>query len=417
MAANYILLERIELAASAASVTFANIPQSGYTDLKIVYSTRSIEAATSTSLTITFNGSSASLTDRNLQGSGSAAASNTGSTYIGETSGASATANTFGNAEIYIPNYLSSNYKSFSIDSVMENNATTSFSNLIAGLWSNTAAVTSVGIVAGASSFAANSTFSLYGIAAVGTTPTIAPKASGGNVIETDGTYWYHTFLSSGTFTPQVGLSCDYLVVAGGGGGGGSFGAGGGGGGGVQTAAALSCSLGTNYTVTIGAGGTAGADANGGSGNSSVFHTFTAGGGLGGVKYSGAGGNSGTPQSKTGGAAGTPGPNTETGGAGAGAGANGEAGVTNTRGGNGGAGITSTYSGSSVTYAGGGGGGGARDSVSGTGTDGGGNGAANQSSTGIAGTANRGGGGGGSRTASYAGGTGGSGIVIIRYAV
>ncbi len=32
---NYVLLERTELAASAASVTFANIPQTGYTDLKI----------------------------------------------------------------------------------------------------------------------------------------------------------------------------------------------------------------------------------------------------------------------------------------------------------------------------------------------------------------------------------------------
>ena len=35
--ANYILLERITVgAAGAASVTFNNIPQPGYTDLKIV---------------------------------------------------------------------------------------------------------------------------------------------------------------------------------------------------------------------------------------------------------------------------------------------------------------------------------------------------------------------------------------------
>jgi hypothetical protein len=43
--ANYVLLERIELNASAASVTFANIPQTGYTDLKVVLSARETHAA------------------------------------------------------------------------------------------------------------------------------------------------------------------------------------------------------------------------------------------------------------------------------------------------------------------------------------------------------------------------------------
>ncbi len=38
MPANYVLLERIELNASAASITFSNIPQSGYTDLKLIVS-------------------------------------------------------------------------------------------------------------------------------------------------------------------------------------------------------------------------------------------------------------------------------------------------------------------------------------------------------------------------------------------
>jgi hypothetical protein len=47
------------------------------------------------------------------------------------------------------------------------------------------------------------STFYLYGVAALGTTPAIVPYATGGDTIMTDGTYWYHTFVSSGTFTPQ----------------------------------------------------------------------------------------------------------------------------------------------------------------------------------------------------------------------
>ena len=42
MGANYILLETITVGeAGASSVTFNNIPQSGYTDLKIVASARS----------------------------------------------------------------------------------------------------------------------------------------------------------------------------------------------------------------------------------------------------------------------------------------------------------------------------------------------------------------------------------------
>jgi hypothetical protein len=56
-------------------------------------------------------------------------------------------------------------------------------------------------------SFVQYSTFYLYGVAALGTTPAIVPYATGGDTIMTDGTYWYHTFVSSGTFTPAKALS------------------------------------------------------------------------------------------------------------------------------------------------------------------------------------------------------------------
>jgi hypothetical protein len=72
----------------------------------------------------------------------------------------------------------------------------------------------------GSTAFVQYSTFYLYGVAKLGTTPAIVPYATGGDTIMTDGTYWYHAFTSSGTFTPAKGLSCDVLVVAGGGGGG-----------------------------------------------------------------------------------------------------------------------------------------------------------------------------------------------------
>jgi len=73
------------------------------------------------------------------------------------------TANTFASAEIYIPNYTSSNYKSLSVDFVGENNATTSYQYFTAGLFSNTSAITSL-VIDGTDNFVQYSTATLYGI-------------------------------------------------------------------------------------------------------------------------------------------------------------------------------------------------------------------------------------------------------------
>ena len=269
MPANYVLLERIELNASAASVTFANIPQTGYTDLLVSVSSRSSTAGVSQAIYIKFNAITTGYTSRNLYGSGTAVASNSSADgYIGEmATGSTATTSAFGSGSIYIPNYAGSTNKSYSTDWVTENNATAAYAGFTAGLMSNTAAITSITLT---SSFVQYSTFSLYGIAALGTTPAIAPKASGGNVIATDGTYWYHAFRTSGTFTPAVSLTADCLVIAGGGGGfsspsngsgvGGAGGAGGGGAGGKTK--------GTAGTANTGGGGGGGdsTPGNGGSG-------------------------------------------------------------------------------------------------------------------------------------------------------
>ena len=447
---NYVLLERIELNDTAASVTFANIPQTGYTDLKIVASVRTDRtAAISDGLLMKFNGSSTSYTDRYLQGAGSgtpgSGTSPFGTTriYTGEMDTNGATASTFASFDIYIPNYTSSNFKSISSDFVIENNATTAYATLAAGQWSNAAANSSIQFsFANSTNFTANSTFSLYGLAAVGTTPAIAPKASGGNRIDYDGTYWIHTFNTSGTFTPQVALTCDYLVIAGGGGGGYA----GGGAGGYRTATAFDITT-TPYSITVGAGGAGGANGTinpGTSGNNSVFSSITSagGGGGGGANSSpswngiagGSGGGAGYVSSGTGPTAGagntpstspsqgnsggtTPGNNQGQGGGGgaSAAGGNGTSGAS----GNGGAGTASSISGTSVTYAGGGGGGATAIATRGTGGAGGGGagGTASPATGGTSGTANTGGGGGGGNTsaAPNLGGAGGSGIVIIRY--
>jgi hypothetical protein len=74
------------------------------------------------------------------------------------------TANTFGNIQIYFPNYAGSTNKSYSVDSVTENNETVAYQTILAGLWSNTAAITTATFTAESGNFAIGSTISLYKI-------------------------------------------------------------------------------------------------------------------------------------------------------------------------------------------------------------------------------------------------------------
>ena len=289
-------------------------------------------------------------------------------------------------------------------------------------------------------------------------------QATGGTVTEC-GDYKIHTFNSDATFTVTgAGNACgsntvDYMVVAGGGGGGSGCAAGGGGGAGGMRYSypnpatggfPISASPGS-YPITVGGGGAGGCGTvgqNGTVGVNSVFSTITsAGGGYGGMGKSspqpggaggsgggggrnGSGGNGNTPpvpvsQGNAGGSGVSPAPNQAAGGGGghnaAGGGASG-----GSTGGDGGAGTPLGISGASTTYAGGGGGG-SYPAPTGQpcgGAGGGGKGAPTAPPlSDMDGTANTGGGGGGgSESPCYGtptndspGGSGGSGVVIIRY--
>jgi hypothetical protein len=149
-----------------SSVTFSSIPAT-YTDLLLKISARTNRSAVQDNLAISLNNSSSSFSGITLYGygSGAGAFSTGGNTDVSIFDGASSTASTFSNGDIYIPNYTSSNYKSWSADSVEENNNTTAYSYLNAGLWSNTAAITSITFAsANSASFVQYSTFYLYGI-------------------------------------------------------------------------------------------------------------------------------------------------------------------------------------------------------------------------------------------------------------
>ncbi len=153
MPANYVLLEKITVgAAGAANVTFSNIPQTGYTDLVMKMSTRSAAAVSASALAMgmTINGVGTNRTYKRLEAyDGTNVASDSGSTdFSAVVQGDASTASTFNNVEIYFPNYTSSNNKSFSVDGVNENNSTTGNDiYFFAGLWSQTAAITSLGVI------------------------------------------------------------------------------------------------------------------------------------------------------------------------------------------------------------------------------------------------------------------------------
>ena len=152
----------------ASSIDFTSIP-STYTDLCVKLSARHSGSPAQTYL-LTFNGATTNFSERSLEGTGSAVSSfsnvtSGASIYIGSIEGTSYTANTFTSTDIYIPNYAGSTNKSISVDNVTENNATAAYSELVAGLWSNTAAITSMKFqVGGGNNFVQYSTAYLYGV-------------------------------------------------------------------------------------------------------------------------------------------------------------------------------------------------------------------------------------------------------------
>lgn len=153
-------------AGGASSMDFTSIPAT-YTDLCVKLSGRSARAAQQAdNLFITFNSTTSGYTIKALMGNGTSASSSSNATRYASfaVDAAGSTASTFSNHEIYIPNYAGSTNKSYSADSVSENNATGAQSDLIAGLWSNTAAITSISLLPEVSTWVQYTTATLYGI-------------------------------------------------------------------------------------------------------------------------------------------------------------------------------------------------------------------------------------------------------------
>ncbi len=172
MANTYELIASNTLGSAAASVTFSAIPNT-FGDLLLKASVRSTYSSTEDSAKLTFNGSTVkNYPTTILTGTGSTAQSSawTSSTfsysYIENCfTGNTATANTFASIEIYIPKYLASANKPFSIFDTCENNNAAARMQIQASQWTSTAAITSIEIAsANVVNLAAGSSFFLYGI-------------------------------------------------------------------------------------------------------------------------------------------------------------------------------------------------------------------------------------------------------------
>jgi hypothetical protein len=266
-------------------------------------------------------------------------------------------------------------------------------------------------------------------------------NCSGGS-ISIDGSYYIHTFTTNDTFNAsECGVTNVEVLVVGGGGSGGTNQGGGGGAGGLIYNTSYSINA-TSYSVVVGAGGASFKNSGakvGNNGSLSSFAGLTAlGGGGGGAtdKVTNSGGSggggagnhdgttiiggSGTAGQGTNGGSGTA--NSVGGGGGGGSSTNGTNGISTSQfvatGGAGGNGTQINITGTPTYYAGGGGGAGGGTGSGGVGGLGGGGNGSTSSQNGTHAVNGTGGGGGATRDdTSYYVGSGGTGIVIIKYSL
>jgi hypothetical protein len=440
----YEPIATVTVSSANASVLVMNSIPATYTDLILVCSAATSSGANA--LYMRFNNDSSSIYSTTyMYGNGSSAASgaitNRDAAAIGYFV-EPATGSAF-NSIAQIQNYANTNTFKTVIDRANSTTGTYPGAEASVSLWRSTSAINRIDVLVTSNTISVGSTFTLYGISNAGDD---SPKANGGDVYS-DATYWYHVFPMSGNFVPNQSLSADVLCIAGGGGGAGASG-GGGGAGGIIYFASQSLTA-QRYPVIVGGGGAKGNETvRGSNGGNSQFASLTvaSGGGGGGTQggtpsglsggsggggtYQGAGGGSST-QSGSGatasyGNAGGGGSSTD-GGSGGGGGAGGAGGNGNSTGpyysGDGGIGTTAfsswglaTNTGENISgtvyYAGGGGGGTNNGHTKPGGLGGGGgDGFYNTKYARNALPAT----GGGGYGAGISSGTGGSGLVIVRY--
>ena len=158
MANTYKLISKVTVGTDTNTISFTSIPQT-YTDLVIKASLRGSTATTTFAVQV--NGTTVTNV-RRFFGGGTFTSSDTfNEHYINPSN---FTASVFGNTELYFPNYTSANVKSFSADSIGENNAAEAYMNLGASSTGSSTAISSINLLRTSGNFVQYSTARLYGI-------------------------------------------------------------------------------------------------------------------------------------------------------------------------------------------------------------------------------------------------------------
>ena len=153
------LIETVTLGSGgAASIEFTGIPQDGK-DLVCLISVRSTGSSSFTTRFNSDSGSNYSTRKLGVDDTTVVSSSRTSQAQFDQNDIISATSNTFASMQIYISNYASSANKSVSIDKVTEENSSSSYSQIQAGSYSTSSAITSILFT---HPFAEHSTASLY---------------------------------------------------------------------------------------------------------------------------------------------------------------------------------------------------------------------------------------------------------------
>lgn len=163
--ATKVPLASITLSSDTGSVVFNSISQS-YKDLILVIQGRSSYADTSVNTYYQFNGdTNSNYSVTRLQGNGTSAVSNRGSSqtvgYITYVPANNATSGELSANTVHIMSYSNTTtYKT----SISRSAAPGTYAAAFVGLWSSTAAITSITLGCDAGDWKSGSTFNLYGI-------------------------------------------------------------------------------------------------------------------------------------------------------------------------------------------------------------------------------------------------------------
>ena len=151
-------ISTVTVSSPVSSIDFTSIPQT-YQDLVLKVS---VESASSP--LIYFNNATTSYSFMVLRGTGSAAQGLTNVAYAGTTNWIMLANGSPSTSDVYIPNYRSSNNKLAVVDGAYGVNSATAYITFLAGIWANTAAITTLSIGSYLVPLLANTTATLYGV-------------------------------------------------------------------------------------------------------------------------------------------------------------------------------------------------------------------------------------------------------------